>query len=190
MCKVAIMQPYFLPYNLYFDLIRSVDKFVFLTDVQYIRRGWVNKNYVKNRHKIQIPVKKASREEIIRNIKVCSWQDKLLKNILYLYGKKDHPILDFIKKLNIDSLSDINISLIKECCRYLKINSEFIDSYDLNIKTKGVDRIVDICKIFGAKEYVNLPGGSKIYSQEIFGDIRLTILSESPSLSILHNLLI
>jgi len=42
--KIGIMQPYFLPYIGYFQLINSVDKFVIYDDVQYIKRGWINKN--------------------------------------------------------------------------------------------------------------------------------------------------
>ena len=58
--KVAITQPYFFPYLGYFKLIESVDKFVFFDDVQYIRRGWVNRNKirVKNPLWITVPVKK------------------------------------------------------------------------------------------------------------------------------------
>ena len=46
--KIAIQQPYFYPYLGYFKLIKSVDKFVFFNNVQYIRRGWVNRNRISN----------------------------------------------------------------------------------------------------------------------------------------------
>jgi hypothetical protein len=42
--KLAIMQPYFFPYLGYFQLIASVDKFVFYDDVNWIMKGWINRN--------------------------------------------------------------------------------------------------------------------------------------------------
>ncbi len=42
--KPAIMQPYFFPYIGYFQLINAVDKFVILDNVNYINKGWINRN--------------------------------------------------------------------------------------------------------------------------------------------------
>ncbi len=44
--KIAIMQPYFFPYIGYFQLINAVDKYVFLDDVHFINRGWINRNRI------------------------------------------------------------------------------------------------------------------------------------------------
>ncbi len=44
--KLAIMQPYIFPYIGYFNLIHSVDKFVFFDDVNFIKRGWINRNKI------------------------------------------------------------------------------------------------------------------------------------------------
>src|SRR5690606_14056484 len=43
----TIMQPYFFPYLGYFQLMDAVDVFVFYDDVQYITRGWVNRNRIR-----------------------------------------------------------------------------------------------------------------------------------------------
>ena len=42
--KLAIMQPYFMPYLGYFQAIAAVDKYVVYDDVQYIKGGWINRN--------------------------------------------------------------------------------------------------------------------------------------------------
>ena len=42
--NVAIMQPYLFPYLGYFQLINSVDTFVFLKDVAYAKKTWINRN--------------------------------------------------------------------------------------------------------------------------------------------------
>ena len=58
--KIAVMQPYFCPYLGYFQLVNAVDLFVFYDDVQYIKRGFVNRNTLKNEFKFTIPVSNAS----------------------------------------------------------------------------------------------------------------------------------
>ena len=47
MKKIAIMQPYLFPYVGYFQLVKSVDTFVFYDDVAYVKGGWINRNYIK-----------------------------------------------------------------------------------------------------------------------------------------------
>ena len=42
--KLAIMQPYFLPYIGYFQLIAGADKFVIYDNIQYTKKGWINRN--------------------------------------------------------------------------------------------------------------------------------------------------
>ncbi len=42
--KLAIMQPYFLPYIGYFQLIAAVDIFVVYDRIKYTKKGWINRN--------------------------------------------------------------------------------------------------------------------------------------------------
>ena len=42
--RIGIVQPYFFPYAGYFQLIHASDRFLFLDDVSYIKRGWINRN--------------------------------------------------------------------------------------------------------------------------------------------------
>jgi hypothetical protein len=61
--KIAVMQPYVFPYLGYFQLISSVDTFVFFDDVNYINKGWVNRNSIllsDKAHLFTIPLSGAS----------------------------------------------------------------------------------------------------------------------------------
>jgi hypothetical protein len=61
--KIAVMQPYFFPYLGYWQLIDTVDYFVIFDDVNYIKRGWINKNRILhngNIESITLPIQKAS----------------------------------------------------------------------------------------------------------------------------------
>ena len=44
--RLAIMQPYFVPYIGYFQLMHAVDNLVLLDDVHFINRGWINRNRI------------------------------------------------------------------------------------------------------------------------------------------------
>ena len=44
--KLAIMQPYFLPYIGYFQLISAVDVFVVYDNIKYTKKGWINRNRI------------------------------------------------------------------------------------------------------------------------------------------------
>ena len=57
------MQPYFLPYIGYFQLMNSVDKFIIYDNIEYSKKGWVNKNrfILNGKEKLfSIPLKKDS----------------------------------------------------------------------------------------------------------------------------------
>ncbi|HEX5755161.1 MAG TPA: WbqC family protein, partial [Arenimonas sp.] len=64
----AIVQPYLLPYIGYLQLMAAVDAFVFLDDVQYIARGWVNRNRILNAGRVcwlTVPVRHAHQQVAI-----------------------------------------------------------------------------------------------------------------------------
>ena len=61
--KLAVMQPYFMPYLGYFQLINAVDEFIVYDNIQYTKKGWFNRNrYLKNGTDdiFTIPLKKDS----------------------------------------------------------------------------------------------------------------------------------
>lgn len=94
--KLAIMQPYFVPYIGYWQLIHAVDTFVLFDDVQFIRRGWVNRNRVLKHgggwQYITVPLRKHSLNQLIKDIYVHgnkAWKKQILRQLdHYNYGKK------------------------------------------------------------------------------------------------------
>ena len=42
--RLAIMQPYFLPYIGYWQLMGAVDAFVVYDRIKYTKKGWINRN--------------------------------------------------------------------------------------------------------------------------------------------------
>jgi len=176
------MQPYFLPYIGYFALINAVDKFVFLDDVQYIRRGWVNRNRIKildKWHYITLPIKKAPLSACINEVYVVDDEkciNKIKKTIELSYKKCPHhnEIKDLLFDLIVpgQNVSKLNIALTNRICNYLKINTKTYVSSELKKDTslRREQRILNICQALNCDHYINPIGGVELYSKEEFSD--------------------
>jgi hypothetical protein len=102
---IAIMQPYVFPYIGYFQLIFASDVFVFYDDVNYINRGWINRNRILlngKEHMITVPCRDASQNRLIMDIEVmldAKTLQKLLTTIQTAYKKAPffsdvYPVLE------------------------------------------------------------------------------------------------
>jgi len=179
--KIAIMQPYFFPYMGYFELMASVDLFVFLEDVQFTRKGWVNRNRIIDQHHdfqyLTIPIRRCSRSTKINEVFCCPhWKQSILDKVIKTYGKRLHSsIIECLPSANITKLVDtLKHSLIK-MCDILEIDCNFASSKGIS-KKSGQEKILEICRFFGAQEYWNLSGGIGLYNQENFSEIKLNFM--------------
>ena len=179
--KLAIMQPYIFPYIGYFQLINAVDKFVIYDDVNFINRGWINRNRILVNGKdslFTIPLKDASQNKLINEIEVnwdAAWKNKFLKTIEQSYKKAPFykEGLDIIEKtLNIEALnsSSVIFNNLKVICEYLDIKTELVKSSAIyqNADLKAQERILDICLQEKANHYINPIGGLALYDKSFF----------------------
>jgi hypothetical protein len=178
--KLAIMQPYAFPYIGYFQLINSVDTFVILDDVNFIKRGWINRNKILvngEDYLFTIPVKEASQNRKINECEISegNWNEKFLKTLKFNYSKAPFyfecinvltPILTH-KETNLSKWIFFQIS---EICKCLNINTTIIESSVIfsNSHLKAQEKIIDICKKEGATFYHNAIGGKELYDQKDF----------------------
>lgn len=179
--KVAIMQPYFFPYIGYFQLIDAVDKFIVYDDVNYINRGWINRNNILINGRaglISVPLQGASQNKLIKDIAPVAdekWKNTLLKTIEHNYKKAPFFSVVFnmicqVLNSNSSSISELNYKSIIMICKYLGITTEFVKTSEKyqNSELKGLYRILDICKKEGATHYFNPIGGTELYDRELF----------------------
>jgi len=179
--KIAIMQPYFLPYIGYWQLIYAVDQFVLLDDVNYIIRGYINRNYIlfdRKRYRFTIPVKKASQNKLILDTKInfkLEEKRKFLRTIQNAYRKAPYytdimPLIETIINFTEEDLTMYILNSIKIILDYLKVKTEIFISSKLPKKEglKAEKRIIEICKIMNADIYINPCGGRKLYNWEHF----------------------
>lgn len=174
------MQPYFMPYIGYFQLINAVDKFVIYDDVNYINRGWVNRNQVLingNPSMITVPLKESSQNRLINEIEVSydeKWKEKMLRTIEMSYRRAPFflNIYTFLKEIlfsNYRTIAELNVISINMVCKYLEINTTLdLSSTYYNSDLSGQERIIDICQKEGANNYINPKGGQNLYSKEEF----------------------
>lgn len=195
MLKVAIMQPYFMPYIGYFQLINAVDKFILYDDVSFINKGWINRNNILIGNKANlftIPLKNASQNKLINEIEIIKdgkWQGKLLKTIEQSYKKAPHyslisPILEEIINYSDNNISNFILNSIQKICNYLEINTLIIPSSKIfdNYEIKAQSRIIDICKKANANQYINPIGGTELYNKNDFEieNIKLNFIRTKP----------
>lgn len=170
-----------MPYIGYWQLINAVDTFVILDDVNYINKGWINRNNILVNEQAKlftIPLTDASQNKKINEISISDdskWSASLLKTIEYNYKKA--PFYNQIFPLIEESVlfSDKNLSAfiynsIKIVCNYLNIETQIIPSSSVysNSELKSSARILDICIKANADEYINPIGGTELYQKEAF----------------------
>ena len=179
--KIAIMQPYVFPYLGYFQMINAVDKFVLLDDVNFIKKGWINRNQLllnKQPYKITLPIIKASQNKLISELEINPeevWRTKLLTTLQMAYKKAPYfsevyPLLERIlnyKEMNLSKFLHHNLSCF---CNYLGIQTEMVPTSSIYPKNdlRGEDRIIDICNQEGATTYINAIGGQELYGFDKF----------------------
>ncbi|RUR38704.1 hypothetical protein ELS18_07480 [Clostridium perfringens] len=179
--KVGIMQPYFLPYIGYWQLLNAVDKYVIYDDVNFIKGGWINRNrmLVNGEPKLfNIQMQGASPNKLINEIEVSNnkvWKKKLLKTIENSYRKAPFytdvfPIIEEIINYDECNLAKYLANSIKKVCNYLNIETELIVSSTLykDNSLKSQEKVIEICKELKATEYYNAIGGQELYSYENF----------------------
>lgn len=189
--KIAIMQPYFMPYLGYFSLIKNTDKFIIFDNVQFIRHGWIERNRILKPENgwqyIGVPLKKHHRETIIKDIRICNyenWRGRIFRQIEH-YKKIAPYYLDVVGFLNktlesdFESITSLNVHLLSETCKYLGIefNFEIFSEMELEIDpVKGPgDWALNISKALNVSEYVNLSGGMEIFNLEAFNKEHIKI---------------
>ncbi|MEI7582491.1 WbqC family protein [Runella sp.] len=193
--RLAIMQPYFLPYIGYLQLMNAVDKFVLYDDVNYINKGWINRNRLLvngQEYLFTIPLKDASQNKLINEIYLSDdpkWRGKLLKTFEQAYKKAPFFITAFAvteKIINLDAekVSDWIAGSFGILIDYLGIQTEIVPSSSIyeNTHLKGPERILNICQQEKANHYINPIGGTDLYDKSNFEQvgIQLNFLKSKP----------
>lgn len=179
--KVAIMQPYFYPYLGYYQLISECDVFIFLDDVNFIRKGFIHRNFINlvgEKTQINLRLVKASQNKKINELQISDSISDFKSRVEVAYKKSRYwqDVAQILDKhatgknsLLSEFLIDININLISRLgidVKILKSSEIELDFFGL----RGEERIIELTKAIGGTSYINLPGGKSLYSDETFSE--------------------
>lgn len=190
--KLAIMQPYFLPYIGYWQMIKAVDTYVIYDDVNFIKGGWISRNRMLLGGKdfmFNLLLQGASPNKLINEIQVSPNQNKLIKTISSSYIKAPYfaqvmLLVERIFELPKDNLGYFIGQSIIEIARYIGLTTTFVYSSGLkkDNELRAQDKVLHICKLLNATQYYNAIGGQNLYSKTDFAahQIELKFLKTEP----------
>lgn len=175
------MQPYAFPYLGYFQLARNSDCFVLLDDVNYIKKGWINRNRIittQGEYLFTIPLTKPSQNKKINTLKLCDFRKNstaLLNIVHQSYKKMPHfnegySVLEKCFTFEGEQLSDFISHSLHIYFEYLEIPTSIHLSsiLDPQHQLRGQERIIYLNKLLDAGTYLNLPGGQELYDKKSF----------------------
>ncbi|MFH2204219.1 MAG: WbqC family protein [Elusimicrobiota bacterium] len=188
MKTAVIMQPTYLPWLGYFDLMDQADVFVLLDSVQFDKRSWQQRNRIKNcrgEQRLTIPVlTKGRRDQTIRDARIdptAKFREEHLKALEMSYAKSRHfrQYADrFASAYNKQHvlLADLTIDLISIIKESLGVGTEMVRSSALEANGAKTELLVEICRKVGARRYLS-PVRSKEYIGEgaLFRDHEITL---------------
>lgn len=176
--KLGAMQPYFLPYIGYYQLIKAVDQYVVCDDLNYIKNGWINRNNIliqQNKWMFTIKLKKASQNKLINEIEILDDFSGWIKTIQHNYKKAPYyaDVMELLAKIisyEDKCLSKFIINSLNVVLDYLQIKTPIVVSSCIEKKCslKNWKKVIDICQKLGSNEYINAIGGQNIYKRDAF----------------------
>jgi hypothetical protein len=189
--KLGIMQPYFLPYIGYISLMKCIDRWIFMDEVQMIRHGWIQRNRILRRqggwHYIQVPLEKHKSHILIKDIRIRNnepWKEKILAQLVH-YKTKAPFYFEVIKLLKdsfqeeFDSITYQNAYLLKKLSNFIgfEFDYEILSEMNLNLEPieESDDWSLNICKELNIKHYVNPIMGKTFYNTEKFHNAGIKI---------------
>ena len=175
---IAIHQPKFLPYIGYWQLINSVETFVILDDVNFVKKAYINHNFIlidEKLHKFSLELKSASQNKLINQIEIGKNSLKILKTIELNYKKKPYfkkvfPILEDIFSYKEKNLAKFIGHSLEKICNYCEIKTNLVYSSTINKNNnlKAQNKIIEICQKLNIKNYIQVIGGKDLYDKNKF----------------------
>jgi len=177
--KVGIIQSSFIPWRGYFDFIASVDMFIFFDDIQFTRRDWRTRNKIKTAQGVRwlsVPVKYRCRNQLTCETELDdtqNWRKDHINLWRAHYGKATY--LDDALQLLCDmgqgedqTISQLNIRLIREICAFLDIHTPMMLSSELNVEGAKTGRLIKLLQAIGGKTYLSGPSADSYLEKDKF----------------------
>lgn len=176
--KLAIMQPYFMPYIGYWQLMNAVDTYVVYDDVNYIKGGWVARNNIlmnSQSYMFCVTLNGASPNKLFNEITIRDDFVKFRKMLQSCYSHAPYYsdvecIMENIYNYEDRSLGKFMLNSFNVVLNYVGIKRNFILSSTLqkDNSLRGASKVIAICRELGASSYYNAIGGQGLYDKNEF----------------------
>ncbi|WP_271424725.1 WbqC family protein [Aequorivita sinensis] len=191
MKKIGIMQPYFLPYIGYFQLMEMVDEFVIYDNIEFSKASWIRRNRMLQNGKeayFTLPIKKDSdfldvdQRYLAKNFDKEA--GKLLRRIEANYSKAPYfndffPIVQEIIFCEERNLFDYILNSVYCIKDYINIKTpiQVFSKLGKDVHLlRAQDKVIGVCKALQATHYINSFGGKHLYDSESFEKENLQLL--------------
>jgi hypothetical protein len=192
--RLGIMQPYFLPYIGYFQLIAAVDQFVVYDNIKYTKKGWINRNRFLQNGKdamFSLSLKKDSDSLDVceRELATDFDRERLLNQLRGAYQRAPHfeqtfPLIEQVVRYPEPNVFLFLHNGIAQVCAHLGITTKIIVSSEVDIdhQLRAQDKVLALCEALDATAYVNAIGGVELYSKKTFQEkgIELQFIRSKP----------
>lgn len=181
--KVAILQSNYIPWKGYFDIIDSVDEFIFYDEVQYTTRDWRNRNKIKTPKGLKwlsIPVFARGCQQLGQKISETKIQDydcfqkhwkqicQFYKHTPYFQDYEDIFASLYQECANEKFLCKVNYKFINAICKILGIQTKLSSSRDYGLIEGKTERLVDLVLKAGGTEYLSGPAAKNYINEDLF----------------------
>lgn len=175
------MQPTFLPWAGYFNLMAQADDFVFLDDVQLEKQSWQTRNRLLLNNQVQwisVPVRHERLTQTIAETQVVDaahWREKLSRSFAQNYGKHPHyadarEVLDLLLNHPATGLASLNEAVIRLVAERLGLSPHLHRASELGVEGVRSGRLVALCERLGATEYLSPVGSADYLTEDHFSE--------------------
>jgi len=181
---VVILQSNYIPWKGYLDLMNAADTFVLFDEVQFTRRNWRNRNkvIVSGAAKwLTIPVDSKGKYDIrVDEVRISdpTWADKHWQTIRHAYGKAPFwaeygPALQelYTQAEALEMLSEVNRLFLGALAGWFGIETKLAECTEVpRVSPDPSERLIEICKGFGAADYLSGPAAKTYIETKRFAD--------------------
>src|SRR5512138_3765411 len=163
---LVILQPGYLPWLGFFDQMRRADVFVYYDDVQYDTHGWRNRNRIKTQRGplwLTVPVRHSglSKPRIL-DVAIdarTNWAKKHVASLRQAYAaapfvKQYVTALEEVLMTPWERLVDLDLTVAGLLAEWLGARPRIECASTLGIGGDQTERLVNICRHFGATSYL------------------------------------
>lgn len=184
---VSILQPGYLPYIGFFELMSRCDVFVLYDDVQYDKNSWRNRNRIRGPQGplwLTVPVfVKGKMGQTINQVEIDNkreWRRKHLLSLRQHYSKAAYfsEHIGFFERLYSTEwrmLAELDRAIIDYFRSAMGIAAELINSSALNAKGHKTERILAICNELNADAYISTNGAKSYLQEEILKEAGVSL---------------